>query len=73
MAALQDALSDGAQEVSKLATTGSRTAEKKYTEHQIETVKAEWGRKAFDLFMAGDMEAVKVLAQDSQADRDGQQ
>jgi len=67
MAALQGAVKDGAEEVSKLAATGSKAAEKKYAEHQIENAKAEWGRKAFDLFMAGDMEAVKELAQGAEA------
>jgi len=64
---LTTSLSEASAEAKKLAATGAKATEKKVREEQISLAKGEWGRQAFELFMAGDMEAVQRLADESEA------
>jgi len=64
---VKGALADAGTDIQKLAQTGAKATEKRYREEQIASIKSEWGRKAFDLFMAGDLEGVREHADAAEA------
>ena len=63
---LKGSFSSAGEEVAKLATTGAKASEKLLKEQAILSAQSEWGRRAFDSFMAGDIAAVRALADEAE-------
>ena len=61
---------DVANKVQETANNASVEAQIQYVNHQIDNLKAAWGKAAFDLAIAGDLAGVGNLAMAQKAEKD---